>query len=412
VNINAVPYMMTLGGQRFDKAYAALVMQYCGGNAGLAGGNCAKLPGAVTPQPFFEAALSGTGYCTGFTSCTAAVVANEGGASGNLSTQNVWSLWSDLDNGGFNFPRTMMNTPLSGSFGAQGQFSSGIGVNTSIGYGNYNALFVSYKMANWHGLTMQSNFTWGKALGTGATVQATSQFTVTDPYNISRGYGTQSWDRKFTYNIFFVYEPPIYKGQQGALGRVLGGWRFAPIFTAASGLPLMVSPASNGNGIYGGSQSFGEADGTDFGAFENAVLICPNNFGNSRHNGVAGSGGVGTSGFTDNIFKDPAAALNCFRNPILGLDDGHNGGAGTTLRGLPYWNMDFAVNKNIKVNERFSAEVGFTFTNVFNHNQLIDPGSTYAGTGIMTMASPPDWGALEGQANTPRQMAINLRVRF
>jgi len=95
---------------------------------------------------------------------------------------------------------------------------------------------------------MQSNFTWGKALGTGATVQATSQFTVTDPYNISRGYGTQSWDRKFTYNMFFVYEPPFYKGQQGALGRVLGGWRFAPIFTAASGLPLMVSPASNGNG--------------------------------------------------------------------------------------------------------------------------------------------------------------------
>jgi len=37
VNINAVPYMMTLGGQRFDKAYAAVVMQYCGGNAGLAG---------------------------------------------------------------------------------------------------------------------------------------------------------------------------------------------------------------------------------------------------------------------------------------------------------------------------------------------------------------------------------------
>jgi hypothetical protein len=412
VNINAVPYMMTLGGQRFDKAYAAVVMQYCGGNAGLAGGNCAKLPGAVTPQPFFEAALAGTGYCTGFASCTAAMVKKEGGASGNLSTQNVWSLWSDLDNGGFNFPRTMMNTPLSGAFGSQGQFSSGIGVNTSIGYGNYNALFVSYKMANWHGLTMQSNFTWGKAMGTGATVQATSAFTVTDPYNISRGYGTQSWDRKFTYNLFFVYEPPFYKGQQGALGHVLGGWTIAPIFTTASGVPLMVSPASNGNGLYGGAQSFGEADGSNFGAFENAILICPNTFSNSRNNGVTGSGGVGTSGFSDNIFKDPAAALNCFRNPILGLDDGHNGGAGTTLRGLPYWNVDLAIGKNIKFNERFSAELGVTFTNVFNHNQLIDPGSTYSGTGIMTMASPPDWGVLEGQGNTPRQMAFNIRVRF
>ena len=40
VNINAVPYMMTLGGQSFAKAYGQMVMQYCGGNAGLAGGGC------------------------------------------------------------------------------------------------------------------------------------------------------------------------------------------------------------------------------------------------------------------------------------------------------------------------------------------------------------------------------------
>jgi hypothetical protein len=235
---------------------------------------------------------------------------------------------------------------------------------------------------------------------------------MTDPYDVNRGYGTQAWDRKFTYNLFFVYEPPIYRGQQGVLGRVLGGWTIAPIFSTASGLPLMVSPASNVNGIYGGSQSFGEADGNNFGSYENAVLICPNNFSSSRNTGVTGSGGVAITGFGDNIFKDPTAALNCFRNPILGLDDGHNGGAGTTLRGLPYWNVDLAIAKKIRVNERFSAEFGVTFTNVFNHNQLIDPGSTYAGAGIMTMASPGDFGVLEGQVNIPRQMAFNARVRF
>ena len=30
---------------------------------------------------------------------------------------------------------------------------------------------------------MQSNFTWSKALGTGALVQATSEFTPDDPFN-------------------------------------------------------------------------------------------------------------------------------------------------------------------------------------------------------------------------------------
>ena len=59
INVNAVPYMMTLGGQRFDKAYANMVLQYCGWDqwacaAAVAYGNAA----AVTPQPFFETALN------------------------------------------------------------------------------------------------------------------------------------------------------------------------------------------------------------------------------------------------------------------------------------------------------------------------------------------------------------------
>ena len=84
INLNAVPYMMTKGGQTFAKAYANLVMQYCGGIAGLAGSTCGRPNGNVnnnvTPQPFFEAALAGTGYCTGFSSCTAAVAANAEGS--------------------------------------------------------------------------------------------------------------------------------------------------------------------------------------------------------------------------------------------------------------------------------------------------------------------------------------------
>ena len=67
---------------------------------------------AVTPQPFFEAALN-PAYCAGFASCTAAVASKEGNAgTGNIRQDNVWSLWSDLDNGNFNFPRTMINTPV------------------------------------------------------------------------------------------------------------------------------------------------------------------------------------------------------------------------------------------------------------------------------------------------------------
>ena len=87
INLNAVPYMMTLGGQTFAKAYANAVIGYCGNGspANMGGGNCVGNANAVAPQPFFETALAGTGYCNGFANCTQAVLANEG----NNGTQNL-----------------------------------------------------------------------------------------------------------------------------------------------------------------------------------------------------------------------------------------------------------------------------------------------------------------------------------
>src|SRR5271167_3755985 len=400
VNINAVPTMMTLGGQSFAKAYANLELQYCGGLAGLSGGGCAANAAAVTAQPFFEAALSGTGYCTGFTSCTQAVAMKEGAAgTKNLVQQNVWNLWSDLDNGGFNFPRTMLNTPLNcptgTEIGCSGQLTSGVGVNASLGYGNYNAGFVTLKMSDWHGLTLQQNFTYSKALGTVSNVQASSEVTVVDPYNIGAGYGLQPFDRKFVYNILAVYQTPVFNGQHGLKGRLLGGWSFAPIFTAGSGLPLEINTTN------GDSQAFGEGDSQNFFADENGVLTCANNFGSSRHNNVTGSNGVGTAGNV-NMFANPAAVFACARNPILGLDGGA-GGAGV-LRGMPFWNVDFQVKKNIHINERFSAELQSIFTNVFNHDQLADP--------VLNLGQPASWGVESTQVNTPRSIEVGIRFRF
>ena len=51
---------------------ANLELQYCGGIAGLSGAGCTANAAAVTAQPFFETALAGTGYCTGFANCTQA----------------------------------------------------------------------------------------------------------------------------------------------------------------------------------------------------------------------------------------------------------------------------------------------------------------------------------------------------
>jgi hypothetical protein len=415
MNLNAVPYMMTKGGQTFAQAYANTVLQYCGGVKGLAGSNCAANAAAVQPQPFFEAALSGTGYCTGFANCTQAVIANEGAnGTGNLTFANVWSLYSDLDNGGFNFPRSMMNTPLncppnSFAIGCNGQLTSGVGMNASIGYGNYNALFITLKTQDWHGLTMQSNFTWSKALGTGAEVQATSAATAPDPFNLATGYGYQAFDRRFVYNLFMVYQPQYEKSQSGFKGHLLGGWTLAPVFTTGSGLPITLGTAN------GGGQAFGEGDSVNYfgyGNSENAIPITPNmcSGNSSAHYNTPGTNGIGTSGFGVNMFANPEAAWNNIRQPILGYDT-RDGGFGV-CRGLPYWNVDLSLKKNIKITERVSTEFQVVFTNIFNHNQWGDVTGDYLDT-----SNPSGWGTLPGSVTSGtvsymRQMQFGLRISF
>ena len=53
--------------------------------------------------------------------------------------------------------------------------TSGVAINASIGHGNYNGGFITLITQNWHGMTMHNNFTYSKALGTGAVVQATER---------------------------------------------------------------------------------------------------------------------------------------------------------------------------------------------------------------------------------------------
>ena len=428
ININAVPHMMTVGGQKFSSAYAAIETALgcatsfaaCGAAVPAAktctGTGCTPVPNpaytnyfnSLPSQPFFEAALGGPtpknpAYCTGsyagvaFANCTAATVFNE---IGNFDTQSVWSMWSDLDNGNFNFPATMLNSPSASA--PNGQLSSGVGVNASLGHGNYNGAFASLKLNDWHGITAQQNFTFSKSLGTGAIVQASSEVAPDDPFNLNEQYGLQNFNQKFVYNLFIVYQPPVFKGQQGVLGHLLGGWNFSPVFTAGSGLPLFCNTNTD-------AQAFGAGDGASFFSNEQCIFTKPYSGGDSLHYGVAGSNGIGTGtagsthGSEVNIFSDPAAVWNTVRAPILGLDQRDNGNG--IISGIPYWNLDLSVKKNFKITERVNMEFQFLFLNVLNHNVL-------GGSDPMDLTSPAAFGVYNFESSTPRQLEFGLRFNF
>jgi hypothetical protein len=422
-NPNVIPYMMTLGGQTFESAYIAVEGAYgCTTSASLcsttvAAANKSKVYPNVAMQPFFEAALAGTGYCSGYANCTSAVVAKQ---ASNFGGQKVFSIWQALDNTlgttGFNFPRSLMGTATTNTtYGSAGQVVTGLSEGTADGFSNYHGGYVSYKITNYHGLTLQENLTFSKALGLGAYNQSTSSQAAEDSFNLYQQYGRQGFDQKVIFNTFIVYQTPWYKDQNGIIGRLAGGWTLSPVITAGTGQPINCNTNNSG-------QNFGGEDGANFTDTENCVFTQPYTGGYHTHRGV--TGGVDTTGLSNvnvgtavhagnyqssaiNLFSNPVAVWQTVRAPILGLDT-RNGGYGP-ISGLPYLNVDLSIKKNIVVFEKYSVELSGVFFNALNHLDFATPQGVNS---IISLASPASFGVIKSQGNTPRQIQAGARVYF
>jgi len=391
IDIDAVPYMMTLSGQSFAEAYKNLYLAICGPNLGP---TCKNNAYTGPAQPFFESALGGAGgtYCTGFANCTAAVASKQ---LSNFQSTQVSQLWAALNSAsGWTLGRTMLSSQ-----------ATSINTTTSLGYSNYHAMFMTLKMNNWHGLSSISNFTWGKAMGTAEIAQYNSSNQWLDIWNPKASYGVQVFDYKFLLSSGWTYKPTFFRGKHGWQGKLLDGWSVSPFFTAQSGLPIGIGYTSGGT-CSGACQAFGQVGNvaSSSTAFESAIPIVPFTGGNSAHRGVFGSGGIGTNNVEGiNMFADPASVYAGFRRCVLGLDTSC-GGVGN-LRGLPRWNLDATIAKDIKFTERVGATLTVQFTNVLNHYQPSNPSS-------LSLTSPTTFGRITGAVFAPRQMEIGLRIHF
>lgn len=399
--MNSVPYMMKLGGQTFAQAYLNLYREMSQGQP-------------ITPQPFFETALAGTSYCTSgtgaaaanvpcgsagasFPNYTQAVVANEGP---NITSQSVTNLWSDLD-GVWNFGPALYSTN-------QGFY---VYANTSDGFSNYQAMVVKLKVRAAHGLTLNSNFTYGHDLGTIGLAQTYTLDSPDDVYDLRSDWTPEPWDEKYVFNLLGTYQLTWAHGQHGWLGRVIGGWMVSPVFTIASGLPLEV---------YSGSFQEMGAGWAENGASAVPVRIGNGNWNTSAITGVTlpeptatnangNPNGVGINGNPDqggagvNMFGSQAISVyNHFRPFLLGLDGAPSPDG--EFRGQGRWNMDLGLTKDTAITERVHMQIFAQTFNLFNHMEFNNPS--------LDLQTPQAWGLLFGHFNQPRVVQMGLRFSF
>ncbi len=401
IDIDSVPYMMTRGGQTFAKAWANMYINICG-----FGSTCANNAYTGPVQPFFESALTpGSGYCSGFTSCTAAIANNQTISTNAIfhAFQNttVSSFWATLNAAsGWNLGRTMLSSQ-----------ATAFNTTTSLGYSNYNAAFVRMSTRDWHGITSIGNFTWGKALGTGEIGQYNSSNMWLDNWNKHANYGAAVFDYKYLFNLGMSYKPTLFRGRHGLTGRLLDGWSVSPFFFARSGAPIRIGFSEGGN-CSSNCQAFGSAGNpsTSGSAFEAALPINPNyTYHPHLVRGSVGSNGIGTvTPFNLNMFDNPEALYNNFRRCILGYDS--NCGGINNLRGMNQWNLDATVAKEVKFTERVGMTLTVQFTNVLNHFQPAD--STAVSANDLNLSSPTRFGRITASQFNPRQVEIGARLHF
>ena len=237
---------------------------------------------------------------------------------------------------------------------------------------NYNALQTRVTRRFGKDFTLNSDFTWSKAMDI-----VDSDTTNIDYFqNRQFNYGPSGFNRKLVFNVNYVYELPTLKNQSAFLRSVAGGWEVTGITRFWSGTPLTIYSGGN-QGTLGGSV---------------------------RANYIGGS----TSG---------NGTWQQYFNP-LAFGQPQDGTLGNTGRGLLTGpginNWDFSLFKNTHIGERVSTQLRIETFNIFNHTQFSGVNTSVSASGPGASVTAATINGL-GQVNStrdPRTIQLGLKVYF
>jgi hypothetical protein len=256
----------------------------------------------------------------------------------------------------------------------------------------YNSLQVGLIKRLSHGLQFQSAYTWSKAIdeqaGAAFAENTSSQAADgLDTFHINNQRGPTVFDigQIWKFNLIYLVPTPVHS--DGALSKVVNGWRIGAITTVQSGYPF--SPALNSERSQSGVQ--GAAAGVDRPDIVSGRT--PYNITNGTSTGCTGVP-AGTKIGTQALWYDPCA----FTIP----NQGFLGNLGrNTIRGPNFRDVDFSVSKNTAL--KFLGEAGglefrAEIFNIMNHPNFALPNRTVYGATIATSASVASGKASPGGA--------------
>jgi len=291
-------------------------------------------------------------------------------------------------------------------------------VSDSFGYvgnSNYNALQAILGMRTWHGLTLNSNFTWSRAIDDGGTFRTgyaipagalanhPSESAPAD--RLDRAVSTSNQPLHFV--LTSVWAWPFGKSvlSGNAVDRaILGGFTFSGVYQAFSGSPLALTEATT---------QTNQAEST----FE--PILNPAYFGqNARQNGKWGKGiTAANTGAISYIVPSTGTSVGNvtgpFMNPVTGVLSSYAYQFSDAARTAPYnlygpgnYTLDLAMVRSFPLHFTESAhlDIRAEWYNITNHT-LFAVASTAVGNS--------SFGNVSSNPSAPRKAAqFSARVSF
>jgi hypothetical protein len=256
-----------------------------------------------------------------------------------------------------------------------GSIFGSVGTQFTDGTSNYGAMQFNVTKGMTHGLQLITSYTWSHCIDNGSGFEnsgfGTRGTNVIDP---QLNVGDCSQDARQRMVIGYVYAiPNLHKVFSWAPDRVFNGWKMSGITTFQSGFAINLSDSGFTSLSCDALTFYGCPDNPSQAVSSVTTLDARNS------SFVSPLGG----NVRTNYFFDPTsfvkAALGTYGN--TGRDSLHGPGIN---------NFDFALQKDTRLTERTSFQMGIEAFNLFNHTQFGNPSTNVNSTNfgrITTAAS-------------------------
>ncbi|HZU32154.1 MAG TPA: TonB-dependent receptor [Candidatus Angelobacter sp.] len=280
------------------------------------------------------------------------------------------------------------------------------------GYSNYNALQTEFRANNlFHQLTVRAGYTFSKALDNSSEIFSTfggGNTFAASQNPLDNGHGEYSFsglDIPHTFSLSVVEDLPLFKGQHGFAGHMLGGWSMSASYVWESGQPFTPETI-----VFSQLTEAGDFFDSGFDANFNAGVPAARPFLGSLKApvdsvGIFAGDACALFGAGCSLSSTQLLSLNALNAPtpaVTAVSNNQvryiaNTGVAQSVFGTPFGNaprnigrdaplnfLNASVTKMVKFNERASFEFRFTAQNALNHANFatVNPFIENAGTGI------------------------------